>query len=261
MVRLIKAYVLFSFVLFLLLIETAYSTEQVSVKFLYWDPRTDLEYCDICETWLILRDNFLEKDYRMTMIQADYAGRVLIEWKEYYNGSYVDGRYITTVNMDGELSSDAMQAHMLYNVTQPNSLVIIGRDGNFTLIEGDFNETYIREVIDAYLAELEPQIGVSFDVSGSGGVVGFCRVVVPRALIDEPYTVLINGTEVDVILLDISNSTHGYLYFTYNLSTEHVVITPEFPSALILPLFIIVTLTMVILLKHKYPRKSTHALQ
>jgi parallel beta-helix repeat protein len=241
--------------------ETAYSTKQVSVEFLYWDPRTDLHYCDVCPSWEVDYDKFLEKNDTMNRIQDVYSDRVLVEWKEYYNGSYVDGRYITTVWYDGDLSPDAVHAHMLYNVTQSNSLVIVGVDDNFTVIQGDFNETRIREVIDAYLAEPEPQIGVSFNVTGPSSSVGFCRVVVPKALIDAPYTVLVNGTKVDTIFLDVSNSTYSYLYFTYNLSAKHVVITPEFPSALILPLFIIVTLTMIILMKHKYQRKNRHILQ
>jgi cytochrome c biogenesis protein CcdA len=152
MVRLNKAYVFFSFILFLLLVEVAYSTKQVSVEFLYWDPRTDLHYCDACPPWEVDYDKFLEKNDTMNRIQSDYAGLVLVEWKEYYNGSYLDGKYITTVWRDGELSPDAK----LYNFNQSNSLVIMDGEGHFRAIEGDFNETYIREVIDAYIEGTSP---------------------------------------------------------------------------------------------------------
>ncbi len=68
---------------------------------------------------------------------------------------------------------------------------------------------------------------------------------------NEPYTVLANATEVSYNLLPFSNQTPSYLYFTYNHSTQEVIITPEFPSFLILPLFIIAALATVV-----YAKKS-----
>jgi parallel beta-helix repeat protein len=105
----------------------------------------------------------------------------------------------------------------------------------------------------------EPEIRkeISFNVTGEHNTVGFCRVMIPTELMNYSYTVLVNGEEVDATLLDISNSTHTYLYFTYKLSTKHVVIIPEFPSALTLPLFTIATLIAVVLMKYKYPERKT----
>jgi hypothetical protein len=66
------------------------------------------------------------------------------------------------------------------------------------------------------------------------------------------YKVFIKGTEVSCNLLPCSNETHSYLYFNYTHSTEEVIIIPEFPSFLILQLFMIATLLAVIVYRRKH---------
>jgi len=93
---------------------------------------------------------------------------------------------------------------------------------------------------------------ISFNVTGEDGTVGFCRTCIPTALMNATYRVFVNGTEVPYDLLPFSNSTHSYLYFTYPHSTQEIIIVPEFPSFLILPLFMIVTLLAVIVYRRKH---------
>jgi len=135
MVRLNKVYVLFSFVLFLLLIEVAYSTEQVVIEFLYWDPSKDPHWSPGCPSCVYEYEQFLGKNDTMNRIQASYRGRVLVYWTEYY-------------------SSDGQSKGQLYNIDRPNSLAIKDWKGDFKIVQGVFNETYetyVREVIDGYL--------------------------------------------------------------------------------------------------------------
>jgi hypothetical protein len=94
---------------------------------------------------------------------------------------------------------------------------------------------------------------ISFNVAGKEGTTGFCRILVPTALMNKTYRVLVNGGEVSHDLLPFSNATHSYLYFTYNHSTKEVTIIPEFPSLLILPLLMTAALLTLII----YKRKST----
>jgi hypothetical protein len=94
---------------------------------------------------------------------------------------------------------------------------------------------------------------ILFNVSGMNDTTGFCNVCVPTTLLNGTLTVLVNGTQVQYNLLPISNSTNSYLHFTYNHSTEHVIIMPEFPSLLLpLPLFFMATLLAVIVYKRKH---------
>jgi len=93
-------------------------------------------------------------------------------------------------------------------------------------------------------------------VSGEEGF-GFCRVSIPH--------VLMNVSDISVVIDDgltpvlyhnytlYDNGTHRWIYFAYEHSTHEIDIIPEFPSFLILPLFMITTLLTVII----YGRKHT----
>lgn len=97
---------------------------------------------------------------------------------------------------------------------------------------------------------------IYFQVTGPDDTIGFCRVCIPTALMNDTYKVFVSGTEVPHTLLSCSNSTHSYLYFTYNHPTKEVIIIPEFPLALILPLLMIFTFVAVALSKKKRHSKD-----
>jgi len=81
---------------------------------------------------------------------------------------------------------------------------------------------------------------------------GFCRVRIPHALMNETYHVTINGAEPyhgNYTLYDDGNNR--WIYFSYQHSTLEIIIVPEFPSFLILPLFIITTLLALIASRKK----------
>ena len=74
---------------------------------------------------------------------------------------------------------------------------------------------------------------ISFNVTGLSGTAGFCNVTIPRDLLWGVYTVYVGDTEVDYTQTD--NSTHAFLYFTYNHISHNVRIygteaIPEFPT-------------------------------
>jgi len=96
---------------------------------------------------------------------------------------------------------------------------------------------------------------IRFIVSDAENTTGFCRVTIPRAVLNGTYIVLIDWTEVETNELPVSNSTHAYLYFTYNHTEHEVIIVSEFPSFLILsPLFMIATTLAAIVYRRKRPR-------
>jgi len=119
----------------------------------------------------------------------------------------------------------------------------------------EFNATsqhYVQTICNSTISDFKFNgIAISFNVTGETDTTGFCRICVPRALMNETYQVFVNGTEVQCNLLSCSNTTHSYLYFSYNLSTQEVIIIPEFPSFLILPLFMTTTLLAVIAFRRK----------
>jgi len=90
---------------------------------------------------------------------------------------------------------------------------------------------------------------------------GFCRLCIPKVLIAPNYTVTIrsNGESVDVLYFNgtlYDNGTHRWIYFAYEHSTLEIIIIPEFPSFLILPLFMTATLLAVIVYKRKHQTRN-----
>lgn len=57
---------------------------------------------------------------------------------------------------------------------------------------------------------------ISFKASGEERSFGFCRMMVPTSLVDYPLTVLDREGEANATLLNISNATNAFLYFTYD---------------------------------------------
>jgi cytochrome c-type biogenesis protein len=119
-------------VFLLLSIEVAYSYEQVIVEFLYSNPQDDPRYCGTCSPWIALYNKFVAKNDTTNSIRSDYESEAVFEW-------------IDITSDEGE------EKQQLYQVS-PNSIVINGE----IKIEGDFNETYIREIIDSILEEISP---------------------------------------------------------------------------------------------------------
>lgn len=96
---------------------------------------------------------------------------------------------------------------------------------------------------------------IMFKVTGDTGV-GFCRVDIPNTIVSgmwqDNYTVLINGVPVE-----FGNWTEGfltYIYFRYPHSTKEILIIPEFPSSIILPLFMMATLLALVIYKRKHTK-------
>ncbi len=135
-----RAFLLLSVIFFLLFLETAYSAEQVSVEFLYWDPSKDPLWCPDCDPWVIAYEDFLIKNATMQDIQDNYSGQVWVNWTQ-YSSTYGQ----TQRNLYGVDPARAA-----------NSLVIKGKNGSFVVVQGDFNESYIRQKIDEYLQEPPP---------------------------------------------------------------------------------------------------------
>lgn len=92
---------------------------------------------------------------------------------------------------------------------------------------------------------------ISFNVGGEETTAGFCRIVIPKVIVqnlwNNNYTVLLNGEIWP--FRNWTDNTDTYMYFTYQHS--EVIIIPEFPQWLVLLLFMIATLIAAITYKRK----------
>jgi parallel beta-helix repeat protein len=124
----------------------------------------------------------------------------------------------------------------------------------------EFNATsehHVQTICNSTISDFQFNgTAISFNVSGENDTAGFCRVCIPTAMMSTTYNVFVNGTEVSYNLLPCSNESFSYLYFNYTHSTQEVIIIPEFPSFLILPLFMIATLLAVTAYRRKHPQNE-----
>jgi parallel beta-helix repeat protein len=122
----------------------------------------------------------------------------------------------------------------------------------------DFNassEHHVQTICNSSISNFQYNgSAVYFDVKGTDGTIGFCRIEIPTALVNKPYKVFVNGTDVLYHELSCSNGTLSCLYFTYNHSTENVVIIPEFNLFMMIALSTIAALQMAMLNKKKSER-------
>jgi len=101
----------------------------------------------------------------------------------------------------------------------------------------------------------DPQRTISFNVTGADGTLGFCNLTIPNSLVQDlwqgNFTVLVDGKE-PFMISNWTDSTCTYIYFTYTHSIHEVIIIQEFPSFLVLSLFMITTLLAVIVSRRKH---------
>jgi len=64
-----------------------------------------------------------------------------------------------------------------------------------------------------------------FRVSDSNGTSRFCRAMFPRMVLASPYIAIVDGVEVDAALLAVSNISHVFLHFLFNMSSHEVMVS------------------------------------
>ena len=182
----------------------------------------------------------------------------------YWSGRWAAGKDIYSGLYQNETGSDGirdapygldkyplMGMFGSYNVTYYTS-PIVPHACNVTVISNSTISSFAAPIWD----EHPETTFVKFNVSGEEGSTGFCRVSFPTAMMNGTYHVSLNDTEIPYTLLPCSDANTSYLYFTYTHSTQEVIVVPEFPSFLILPLFMIATLLAVV--TYRRERKTMH---
>ena len=81
---------------------------------------------------------------------------------------------------------------------------------------------------------------------------GFCRLTIHHDVMSPPYTVKVNDTRINFQTI-YENYTEGIsiIYFAYEHSKLEITIIPEFPTAIILPLFMVLNLVAFVFRKKR----------
>jgi hypothetical protein len=114
------------------------------------------------------------------------------------------------------------------------------------------NSTIPTQTFDFSQGEKE----ISFNVTGLSGTEGFCNITIPRTLMDctdlNEWMIFANGTDISSICIKNRDTSYTYICIPYNHSVQPIVVkgrwvVPEFPAAIIMPLFMIATLLAVMI--------------
>jgi parallel beta-helix repeat protein len=165
-------------------------------------------------------------------------------WSDYNGTDVFSGPYQKQL-----IGSDGIgDTPYVIDVNNQDNYPLIGMFSNFNAT----SEHHVQTICNSTTSDFQFNgTAIRFNVSGENGTTGFCRICIPTALMNDTYRVFVNNTKVSYTLLPCSNWTLSYLYFTYDHSTQEVVIIPEFPSFLVLPLFMITTFMAIIIYKRR----------
>ncbi|MGD0494884.1 MAG: NosD domain-containing protein [Candidatus Bathyarchaeia archaeon] len=172
-------------------------------------------------------------------------------WSKYNGTDFYSGPYQNETGSDGV--GDTSFSVFVGNIDLYPLMAPCG-----TFDAGSWNETacnvYVvsNSSVSGFQADIT-QKTLSFNVTGSESTAGFSRVAIPNIIVQDlwqgNYTVLLNGEPCP--FRNWTDTTNTYIYVNYTHSQHQITIVPEFPSLLILPLFMIVTLLAVIAYKRK----------
>jgi len=117
-----------------------------------------------------------------------------------------------------------------YEIAENNkdNYPLMGMFSDFPVsLEGEIYHvtTICNSTISEFRFEIGPETGnkiLCVNVTDEDSTVGFCRVRIPTELISSPYIVLVDAQEIVPPLLDVSNETYAYLYFTY-IHGSHII--------------------------------------
>jgi hypothetical protein len=130
----------------------------------------------------------------------------------------------------------------VFNVTWEDTHYPVSVQSNSTVTHFMFKQTLAQ---------------ISFNVSGSSGTWGYCNVTIPKALMTGPWTYTYQGDVSDMSIYESENETHTFISLKYkHASTFHIIIKaswviPEFPSTIILTMFMLTTTTLAVLTRNR----------
>ncbi len=154
-------------------------------------------------------------------------------WSTYEGQDLYSGQYQNETGSDGIADEP-------YLVGEKNrdDYPLMGVFSEFNIAKG--NETYrvniiSNSTISNFTFETGRETGnkmINFDANGQNGTTGFCRMMISTPLMDYPFTVIVNQGQANLSLLDASNETNAYLYFTYPNEEQKITVTSSITEQL-----------------------------
>jgi parallel beta-helix repeat protein len=211
---------------------------------------------------LIFHNNFVNND-----IQASVTlGYVNIWDNDYPSGGNYWSNYMGVDFENGisqnETGSDGI-GDSKYIINQNNTDGFPLMAPLYTFDAGIWAETnrYVEIISNSTISNFRINMTektIRFNAAGETGM-GFCRIIIPNIIIQtlwlNNYAVLVNGLPIE--FRNWTDTENTYIYVNYTHSEHEIIIVPEFPSAIILTLFMVFTMLAAVFAKKRVPRGST----
>lgn len=172
-------------------------------------------------------------------------------WSDSAHVDLYSGRYQNESGSDGIGDS-----FYVINVNDQDRFPLMAPISLFDVGEWNGEPYFVEIVSNSTVSNFQLSVTrkvLSFSVTCETGS-GFCRVTIPNAVTQNlwqgNYTLRVDEEPP----LNIRNWTDGaykYIYFTYLHPQHKVIIVSEFPQAIILPLFMVLSIVAVILARGK----------
>jgi len=182
---------------------------------------------------LFCHNNFINNSVHVEVVQTN-------SWNDYIEGNYWDNYNGTDSDYDGIGDASYILAP---NNTDNYPLMGIFHSFNTSLAE---HVNVISNSTVESFEYFESNSTIMMHVSNmtANQTSGFCRLTIPHDVLSPPYTVMI-GYGIITHTTIFENDTLGVIYFSYPHSEFDIIIIPEFPSLIILPLFMIVSVLVI----------------
>ena len=144
-----------------------------------------------------------------------------------YNG---EGNYWANYNFTGRnLNADGIGDEPYYiNSNNVDDYPLMGTFSEFCVVV-EQEELSVTVVSNSTISDFGFEIGnetgnkiLSFQAAGQSDTTGFCRLMIPTSLMEYPFTVLDNEGELTTSMLNASDATNTYLYFTYVQNDQNI---------------------------------------
>ena len=201
-------------------------------------------YDGLCNNNTAYHNNFVDNAKQVEVSPGDVDA-----WDDGVEGNYWSNYTGVDSNHDGIGDS-------WHEISENNTdrYPLMGMFHSFNTSVGEYVNVVSNSTIESF-QHFESNSTIIIHVSNmtANQTHGFCRISIPYEVMSEPFNVTIDGanpTYWNYTLYD--NGTHRWIYFEYEHTTREIVIVPEFPSFLILPLFMATTLLAVIIIRRKH---------
>ena len=209
-------------------------------------------YIDYSTQNIIWRNNIVDNDQQVYVSTGSVNN---------WNGSYsAGGNYWSDYNGSDSNNDGVGDTPYVLDGNNGDNYPLMGYFSSFNTFLGKHVDVISNSTIEDF-EYFESNSTIRMHVSNMTGnqTHGFVRMSIPHAMMTEPYNITVDGVDPTYWNYTLhDNGTHRWIYFEFQHSTLEIVIIPEFPSLIVLPLFMTITLlTAIIYCKHRR-RKVTN---